>query len=296
MGNVWIALGLTVFAGAATSIGSAIAFVVLIILLSVLFMYIGSVMRFVFVDAVVRDRTGIREGWHEHKSRGLSYFAFQLVVGLLTFFVFVIIIGAPILLAVNAGIFGPNHGNAAFEVGLIVAIIAGVFLLIALAIAVAVVMGLTRDLVVPIMYVRGLGVREGWAVFWALAKGDAVGVIVYLLLKLVLAIGAGIAGAIVVLLGLVVLAIPLGIIGLIGYAAVAASHLTWSWYWLIAIIPTGLALLVGIGYYFNLLLLPIPVFFQAYALKFLGYLDESLVTLADIPPPALPPAFAGSTA
>jgi hypothetical protein len=260
-------------------IGAALAFVLVVLALSLLFAYIASVMRFIFLDAVVHDRAEIRRGWHEQKGRGLSFFLFQLAVGLIMLGVIGLAVGLPLLLAYNAGV--SDSWDARAAVGLVLAIMAVIFLTLTIALAVGVLMALTRDLVLPVMYVRNLRIMGAWSVVWPLVKADLGGVVVYLLLKVALGIVAGIAGLIVGIVGFVAVTVPLALLAMVVYLTAEALQLAWSWYWLLVIIPAGTVALVGIAYLINLLLLPIPVFFQAYALKYLGFLDESLATLPE---------------
>ena len=268
-----------------------VAAVVLLLLLSFLFSYLGSVARFVFMDSVIHDRVEIRRRWHELRGPGWSFCLFQWGIGLLFLGLMGLMVGLPVLAAYNGGAFENWDANA--TVGLVLLIIAAVFLFIFLALLVGVIMSLTRDLVLPVMYLRNEKVLLAWSSVWPKVKGNAGSVAVYVLLKIALGMGAAIGAALVSLVGALVLCIPLGLIGLFVYGVIVGLHLTWSWYWLWAIIPLGFILLLGIGYFFSLLLLPIPVFFQSYALKYLGYLDDSLVTIADVAPGGI--ALAGQS-
>ncbi len=257
-------------------------FTILLFLLALLFTYIASVMRFIFMDSVIQDRVEIRRAWHELKRRGRSYWLFRWAVGLLTIVGMAFYIGLAVGIGYSAGVF-TSH-NSTLIPGFVLMVIPVVLLVVLLALVVALFMSVTMDLVLPVMYVRNVGIVQGWKVFLPLLERNLGRVAVYLLLKFALGIGAGIIALFVVIAGLLVLAIPIGLIGLLVYGLVSALGLSWSWYWLIVIIPAGFVVLLGIAFYFNLLLLPLPVFFQAYALKFLGFLDGSLVTLPDAPP------------
>jgi hypothetical protein len=141
--------------------------------------------------------------------------------------------------------------------------------------------GLTDDFLVPAMYVRRCGVVAGWRHVARAWSGHFWNVVVFYVLKLLLAVGAAIIGAIVGLAAMILMLLPaasmgaiVGLIVLSGMQAPAAI-LTFG-------VPAIVALVLGsivFGYIMQVVLLPLTVFFQSYSLAFVGRLDESLRTI-----------------
>jgi hypothetical protein len=77
-----------------------------------------------------------------------------------------------------------------------------------------------------------------------------------------------------------VAAIPVALLGLLGWALVAALGITtWSWWYLAILIPTGIGVVLLFSYLVTCVLLPIPVYFQSYALKYLSYVEPEAATI-----------------
>ncbi len=53
----------------------------------------------------------------------------------------------------------------------------------------------------------------------------------------------------------------------------------WGWWYLALIIPAGIGVILLLSYWITCVLLPIPVYFQSYALKYLGYVEPKAATI-----------------
>ncbi len=244
-------------------------------------LYISSVFRFIFVDSVITDQVQIRRQWRENRIEGAAFtwwrvgFFFVALLGLLVF------VGLPVGICVfmilqavqTSGAGGPIAG----------AIISGLLALVLFVLWVfvtALINAMTRDFVVPIMYLRRVGTMDAWREFWPILGGNKMGFVVYFLMKFVCAIAAGIAGLLGLVVALVVAVIPIGLLAGIGYGLVLLLQITvWSWWYLVPLVPIGLAVGFGLAYWVTCVLLPIPVFFQSYALKYLGFVQPDLRTI-----------------
>jgi hypothetical protein len=159
-------------------------------------------------------------------------------------------------------------------------ILLAVFLLVIVALFLGVISAITRDFVLPLMYLRRIGVLEAWRQCWAVVTANKMGFFVYFLLKIVAAMAAGIAGALLGCLGILVAGIPLALLGALGYVLVQALGIhTWDWAYLWGLIPLGVVVLLALSYWITCVLLPIPVYFQSYALRYLGQVEPSAVTV-----------------
>lgn len=166
----------------------------LIILVSVLglsvalvFLYLRSVLRFVLVDAILKQQVLLGVAWAETRSLGRSYFGWLLATLSL----------AGATLTVGAAVAAP-HLRAAAAAG--IQSIAFWFELVSVLLAdvvvglvLALVITLTDDLVVPIMYAERLPLLAAWRKLWKALRADAGPFTVYILLRFSVAVGVGIA-------------------------------------------------------------------------------------------------------
>src|ERR1035441_3284392 len=178
----------------------------------IVMMYVSSVMRFILFDSVLAKECHIRQGWSRRQGPGWRYFLWQLALML------VMIGGMAVLLGISAGFafgmgwFSPprEHVLALVLSGIVVFFLMFLFFVIA-----AVVHVLTKDFVVPQMALEDIGAIEGWRRLWPMIQAEQGGYAVYVGMKIVLAIGAGIViGLASVILGLIV-AIPTVGLGII---------------------------------------------------------------------------------
>lgn len=235
------------------AIGAVI--VLLCIALGILLTWLSSRGEFMFLDGVSRDVAAVTEPWHRFKSRGNNLFLFRLVLGLGIFAVLVI------MAVVSWEVAKPNLSGWRFDGNPIVALLLGLMIIVPVSLAGLVVNLLLHDFVVPVMYRRDIDAIDALRVFTAeILPGRLGEIILFYLLKLALAIGAGV----VVLLG---------------------TCLT--------------CCIAGLPYISSVVFLPVHVFFRCYSLAFLDQADESwrfLVVTAPPPPPTLPTSPGGWSA
>ncbi|WP_220682081.1 DUF7544 domain-containing protein [Methanofollis formosanus] len=219
-----------------------------VLLLSLLFLYLGSVFQFVFVDCLSSGEISLSRTFGMRTGKGLRLFLFQLLLILL-------LIAAMVLLVMLFIVPAATVGNASILVGLIVLIPA----ILLLAILFGVVFLFTTDFVVPVMVAEDCGVIAGWKKVWGFLVADLKNAAVYLITRFVLGIVVGIAMFILVLLVLLIVGIPLGGIALLAMALVGDAALA------LFILLLVIGMLIAIPL---LLLVQVPfvTFFRYYAL------------------------------
>src|SRR5205814_3468739 len=89
-----------------------IAIFVAVFVLIVLFMWLSSRGRFIFLDCVVKNRGAIVVPWREYRREGNSYFLFTLAVMFITIF---IVAALALAILVPLGFFTANRHS--FEMG-----------------------------------------------------------------------------------------------------------------------------------------------------------------------------------
>jgi hypothetical protein len=223
-------------------------FFLVFLALGLVLTWIRSRGRFMFLDGVVRNRAAVVEPWNEFARQGNSLFLFSVCFGLVACVVAVITVGAGLALA------WPDIRAERFGSGALVALLAGLPLLFAELLACGVVHVLLEDFVVPAMYLRRQRVLEAWSIVRREVLAGQVGtIILYFLMKLVLAVG-------------------------VGFIALVVTCLT--------------CCLAALPYVGSVILLPLLVFRRSYSLCFLGQFGPGWRCFSEPIQPPLTPPFA----
>ena len=269
-------------------VGLILIGVFVLMLLSLAFLYINSVFRFILFDSVVRRECSISQGWRKWHSAGSRFFLWQIVFQISVLLFFCVVIGAPVALALAAGWATDLRQHVA---RLIVGVICAAGLSLAFLVVVAVVQVLAKDFLVPIMALEGLDFADGWQRLLVILRREQEGkrFAVYLLLKLVLSIAAGIVFTILAVVPALFVAVPAVVAVLAGKAA----GLGWNVSTISLTIIFGSVLILLLIYLVALVSVPATVFFPAYGLYFFAarypHLDV-LLNPAPVPVPPLPTA------
>ena len=266
-------------------LGGLIATLVIAGLVFVIVMaYVSSVMRFILFDSVLAKECHIRQGWSRRQGPGWKYFLWQLGFLLALLVCMVVLLGIPAGLAFASGWFTAPRDHV---LGLVMGGIVEFFLLFFFFLTAAVVHVLTKDFVVPQMALEGISVIEGWRRLWQMMQVEKGGYAVYLLMKIVLAIGAGIiVGLASLILGLIV-AIPTVALGLIAVITGKTAGLTWNVFTITVAVVVGCVLFAAFFYLVSLIAVPAIVFFPAYAIYFFAARYQALSVVLYPPPPAV---------
>lgn len=227
----------------------AIALVCLVVVLGVLAVWLTSRGEFMFLHCVALGRAEIAVPWRQHARKARSLFFFRLALGLLAAVVMLLlfaIIGVVVFRIVKQGAAQPADWLPLVAVGLA---------LLVFGVAFGVVAKLTRDLVVPIMFVRDGTCRQAWSELLGLFAGGIHLLIIYLLFQIVLAMAIGV----VVLAAMIVTCCIAGCLLIIPY----------------------------IG---TVLLLPVLVFARSYSLYYLAQLGPQYDLFQPAAPPPTGPA------
>ena len=181
------------------------ALVLAILALALLFGVVGAVMEFVLVEAIRTETVRIRGPFRRYLRAGLSLFVFQaaLFVGLLA-----IPLGAVALFVVLPTVAGGATAAALVGLGLLVAMFALLLLLV-----VALVNGLTVEMVVPVMVAEECGIVAGWKRFWPILRGNLAEFAVYVVLRWVITVAIGFVGSTVAGILAAIVGVPLLLLG-----------------------------------------------------------------------------------
>ena len=263
-----------------------IGFVFMIIML-----YVSSVMRFVLFDSVLAKECKIRKSWIARQGPGWKFFLWHIGFLLVMIAASVILLGIPAALAFGMGWFNQPRQHLAPLIILGLLTFAVFFLFV---IATALVQVLTKDFVVPQMALEGISAIEGWRRLWAMMQAEKSGYAVYIGMKIVLAIGAGIViGIATILLGLLI-AVPAIVVAIVTVMTGKSAGLEWNVFTITAAVVAGCVLFAIFFYVVALISVPAIVFFPAYSIYFFAprYRPLSLVLY---PPPAASPLLTSNT-
>ncbi len=276
------------------------------LVLGILFMYIGSVMRFILFDSVLAKECRIRQGWSRRQGPGFRFFLWKLLYALVMFGVLVVLVGIPLGFAFAVGwLTDPKEHVVALVLGGIALFFAFMIFIVAMA----VIYVLTKDFVVPQMALESIGALEGWSRLWKMMKAEKGGYAGYVGMKIVLAIVAGIIFGIIGLMIALVILIPAVGVAVAAVLGGKAAGLSWTVGTITLAVVAGSVFLVVFLFIMSLISVPAIVFFPAYSIYFFAarYPNLSAVlypapTAPQIPagtaappyePPPLPPAPAG---
>jgi len=240
----------------------ALALVVLIFVL----MYVHSVFRFILFDSVLSGQCRILKSWSRRNAYGTRYFVWLILYQLLMLLVLFVLMGLPLLGLWQAGIFGHAGEHIALLVLSVFFLVMVLFVLVLVAWTITTIV---KDFLVPIMALEDVSVAQAWQIYKPTLlrdKGSAAG---YLGMKIVLAIALGIILGIISLFLLFILIIPSVILFVALFALMATGKAG-------MIIGVFLAVIAGIilfGLWLfiaGMLSVPMAVFFQSYALCYVG--------------------------
>lgn len=159
-----------------------IGLVLLAIAIGIAVYWVGCRGRFIFADCIVRNRGAIAEPWREYSREGNSFFLFSFLVGLLCFII-VAIVSVPVWLPFVQG----WTEGAAFAASLTIGIVA----LVAVVVVLALGLSLIYQLMVPVMYRQRCRAWPAFREVLRLIQAHPGPMVLYLLLFIVLCLGAG---------------------------------------------------------------------------------------------------------
>jgi hypothetical protein len=257
------------------------AVLILAFILFFLFLYISSVFRFILFESVLTKRCSIGEGWQRWHGTGRRFFLWQIVFLIATWLFLGFLIGIPIAVAAAAGWWanparhlGPVIGGAILLFGL----------LILFALAAAAVHALAKDFLVPVMALEGLDFADGWSRLLAMMRPEFGKYVVYLLMKLVLSIAAGILFSIIAIIPALAVIVPAAILVFVGKAA----GMGWNVTTISLAVIVGTVFLLILIYLIALVSVPATVFFPAYSIYFFASRYPNLDALLHPAPPVAP--------
>ncbi len=260
--------------------------VLLVIVLGFVLLYINSVFRFILFDSVLRRECSVGEGWRRWHRAGGRFFLWQLVFQISAALFFLFLIGIPLALAASAGWMTNPMEHLGRVAGGVILLIGAVLICALVAGAVQV---LARDFLVPIMAIEGLDFADAWSRLLALIRPEPGKYVVYLILKLVLAILSAILFGIISIFPILTIAVPV----VAAVVVVKTTGVVWTVTTISLAVILGAMLLALLIYLIALVSVPAIVFFPAFSIYFFASRYPNLNLLLNptpvMPPPESPP-------
>jgi len=240
------------------------ALVVLAVAVGLLFLLVGSVMEFVFVESLRNEEVRIRRYWGVRWRQGLRLFGFRLAVGLLVLGSLAVLAALFLAPLVVGGPDAPVGGLA----GVVLLLLLPVVLVV--GVVVGLVDGFTTVFVVPVMVLEDCGVLAGWRRLWTTIPSNPWQYLAYAVAGFVLSIVGGLLAGIAVAVGVLVLLIPFGLLAAVGVLLLEAVP------------PLGVGLLVVLGVLLLAAVLALAALAQVPVVTYLRY--YALLVLGDVDP------------
>lgn len=247
----------------ADTLGLILLIAGVILLLALIWMFIGSILQFVFVDCLSSGRILLTRTFKERSGKGVRLLLFNIGIAL----IFLLIIAALALI-----FFLPVMGGAPPADALVISRVLMFILLILLLLIPLVLIALfTNDFVVPVMIRDDCGVIAAWRQVIAIFSPEWKQAVVYVFMKFVLGIAAAILLFIAMLIALIIIGIPFVIIGVV----LATIFKVMNVMLLLLLIPFVL-IMIPVAL---LIEVPIVTFFRYYSLQVLGKISAKYALL-----------------
>jgi hypothetical protein len=253
------------------------------LVLMLVWIYVASVSRFVLFESVLRKNCdSLTAGWQRWQGPGLSYFGWQLALSIFSLMVAAVLF-LPILLPVFAML--RNHQQPGPEI--LLALLPMLFVFGIFSLAIVLINVLSKDFVVPLMAIDGVGVIEGWRRLLAMLKAEPLSYAGYVGMKVVLAIGASVVFGILSGIAAVLVMIPVAIVAVVVVIVGRGGGLTWNAITVTAAVVAFVLVMAVLMYVVALVCVPVAVFFPAYAMYF--FAERFPALHARLYPPVAPP-------
>jgi len=160
----------------------AVIGLILMVGLWLLFTWLNSRGRFMFLYCVAQNKAEVKNPWSWFGEHADRLFAFRVVLGIIAFAVailFMAVIVVPIFVI---------RTNLAFSIA--AGVVGGLLLLVSM-IAFAIIGKFTKDFVVPVMYLRTPSAVHGWRILLNVLAVNKGRFILYLLFQMVISLAIG---------------------------------------------------------------------------------------------------------
>jgi len=259
-----------------------------------LLFYFGSRMQLVLMDLVATRTTLVSPAWRRTAARTWRWVTLKFVCCLVVFIAMGVLFAGPIFLFVR---FLSQNGQQPEAPAAIGSIIAFVFAFLVVIFIIVALTWLMRDIMLPFVLFQDAPFGEAISRTVQMVRTEPGPVCFYLFMKFVITLAAGIMAELCILFAVIACAIPTGGIGVALWFALRHSSSAGTIMMYISFGLLGLIFLTGVIAAIVCIGGATMVFYQAYALYFVGGRIPEVGYLLEPPPPqdfvpAPPPPFA----
>ncbi len=252
-----------------------IILVVILVVVAVwlLFSYLRGVFSFVLVDSLTTGNVRIVQPFKDNMRRGFKAFLFNVAASIISLAVLGVFIAIMVLALLSA--IGTGNISSLSTAGLLIFILVlflGIMAFISFSILMGLIVGFFYDFGVPLMYFKGMGLRQAIRSVVAMVRKDPLEFLVYVIMRWVLEMAVALVVGIV---SLFFFAIFFAIGLVMALAAIEAAKIS-----IVFTVLLGLAILAGLLLMIIIMAvisLPVSVYFRYYSLDFLKSMDPSAV-------------------
>jgi len=228
--------------------------------------YVRCVLRFVLVEAVIKNELSLRAAWRSLELNGRFYFFWLMgIVGSL-------IVAAGAAAVASFRFLGYLRESGSPEWLFSGLLVVELVCVVGIGLLVAIVITLTDDLIAPLMYSEHISLPAAWGVFWKMLRHDSVTYAVYIVLRL--AVGMGISVAVLCVLFPVLMGLSAGALVMAAGAILALRAVGMVWAWNpVTFVLGAFALMIFSTLLFSLLSvigMPGQVYLQNYGVRFMA--------------------------
>jgi hypothetical protein len=275
--------GIGAFAGGVTPmlVGVIVAGVVLGLLIFLALFFLGSRLQLVLLDLVATRTTLVAPAWHRTAFGTWRWIGIKLVSFLVLFAALGAIFAFPIILFIRS----MPAGNAQPSAGFFGSIFLFIFAIFVLVLVLVTATWILRDFVMPFMLFENASFGDSFGKATALIRNEPGAVLFYLFMKFVVCFVAGIATELCIGVGALIALIPTGLVGGILWFALHNSGPLGKVIMYIGFGVLGVIFLVALFAAILCLGGAVLIFYQAYALYFIGGRIPQIGNLLEPPPP-----------
>jgi len=240
----------------------------IVLLAALAYVLLGTLLRFVLVEALRSGEIRIRRDGRRHASGAVGVLGLRLGIWAIA----ASILGLVAFVAIQTGDGGSGFGAIAVDRGLALLLGGVVAVVLALAWGIDV---LTLQFVVPTMIAEESGVLAGWRRFWPTVRTEPVEYLLYGVVRIALGVAVGIAAALAVLVVLGLAGVVLGTIAAFvlvlagGFGSIGSAGLAT----LGALVAIFVVLAIGVS---AVVAVPFQCYLWIYALLVLGDVEPDL--------------------
>jgi len=225
------------------------------LVLGFLWNIVQNTFLFIFLDSILKGKVKIKKGFGKHVKKGVSLFYFQLLIGL-AFLLLISIIALPAIIVYFSG-------NTPSGIATVLYIIVAVLVFFLMLMTVICINLLVYYLVIYEMYISNLKFKPALRNTIDLCKKEYKEVLMFILFKVLISIGAGVT---IILILIPVLIIFMIIAGIFAVPLILVGNLVIG---LIIGLPIAIILFLVFIYTMAVVNVPVTGYLQYYSYRFM---------------------------